>query len=163
MTRKTTGQRHLRDRAQAAQRSLPGDVLRPRWTPLHRLHHLHVEAEARAWLALRQADIIRKAWQPPEATARPGRLTFGQYAEQWLTHRQLKDRTREHYRWLLDEHLIPAFGTKPLASITSDEVRVLVHRVRRRHAHGPVALLRAAAQHHGHRCQRREDQPRTRA
>ena len=25
--------------------------------------------EARAWLALRQADIIRKAWEPPEAAA----------------------------------------------------------------------------------------------
>ena len=52
------------------------------------------KAEARAWLALRQTDIIRKAWQPPEATTRPGRLTFGQYAQQWMTHRQLKDRTR---------------------------------------------------------------------
>jgi integrase len=79
--------------------------------------------EARAWLALRQADIIRKAWQPPETTTRPGRLTFAVYAEQWMTHRQLKARTREHYRWLLDEHLIPAFGSRPLASITSDEVR----------------------------------------
>jgi hypothetical protein len=68
------------------------------------------KAEARAWLALRQADIIRKAWQPPEAVSRPGRLTFGACVEQWMTHRQLKPRTREHYRWLLDEHLIPAFG-----------------------------------------------------
>ena len=40
-----------------------------------------------------------------------------------MTHRQLKDRTRAHYRWLLDDHLIPEFGSKPLASITSDEVR----------------------------------------
>jgi hypothetical protein len=81
------------------------------------------KAEARAWLALRQADIIRKAWQPPEAVSRPGRRTFGACVEQWMTHRQLKDRTRAHYRWLLDEHLIPAFGSRPLASITSDEVR----------------------------------------
>ena len=40
-----------------------------------------------------------------------------------MTHRQLKDRTRAHYRWPLDDHLIPKFGSKPLASITSDEVR----------------------------------------
>ena len=82
--------------------------------------------EARAWLALRQADIIRKAWEPPEATTRPGRLTFGAYAEQWMTHRwspSLKARTRQQYRWLLDEHLIPEFGSKPLRSITSDDVR----------------------------------------
>ena len=38
------------------------------------------KAGARAWLALRQADIIRKAWTPPEATTRAARLTFGQYA-----------------------------------------------------------------------------------
>ena len=85
--------------------------------------------EARAWLALRQADIIRKAWEPPEAAASAApKLTFAHYAEQWLTHRlvagrPLKDRTRQHYRWLLDEHLLPAFGTKPLRSITSDDVR----------------------------------------
>ena len=86
------------------------------------------KSAARAWLALRQADIIRKAWEPPEATTRPGKLTFGQYAEQWLARRQvagrrLKARTRQQYRWLLDDHLIPEFGTKPLRSITSDEVR----------------------------------------
>ena len=121
------------------------------------------KAEARAWLALRQADIIRKAWEPPEATTRPGRLTFAAYAEQWLAHRQLKARTREHYRWLLDEHLIPAFGPRPLASITSDEVRSWFTGFG---ADTPTVrshCLRAAAHHHGHRCQRREDRRRTRA
>ena len=48
----------------------------------------------------------------------------------------LKARTREHYRWLLDDHLIPEFGTRPLRSITSDEVRVLARPLRHRHAHG---------------------------
>ena len=80
--------------------------------------------EARKWLALRQSEIIRQAWEPPEAsTPKAAKLTFAAYAEQWLSQRQLKVRTREHYRWLLDEHLIPAFGTLPLASITSDDVR----------------------------------------
>jgi integrase len=80
------------------------------------------KAEARAWLSLRQAEIIRKVWEPPEVVT-PTRLTFAAYAETWLAHRQLKDRTREHYRWLLDEHLLPAFGRLPLASITADDVR----------------------------------------
>jgi integrase len=40
-----------------------------------------------------------------------------------LAHRPLKDRTREHYRKLLDQHVIPAFGSMPLSSISIDDVR----------------------------------------
>jgi integrase len=81
--------------------------------------------EARAWLSLRQAEIVRKAWEPPEATEqKPARTTFADYAEQWLAERDLKERTREHYRKLLDQHLLEApFALLPLASITSDDVR----------------------------------------
>lgn len=80
--------------------------------------------EARAWLSLRQAEIVRKAWEPPEARVlKPAKLAFTEYAEQWMGQRDLKDRTREHYRKLLDQHLLPAFGSLPLASITSEDVR----------------------------------------
>ena len=81
------------------------------------------QRDARAWLALRQSEIVRKAWEPPEAASRPGKLTFAAYADQWMTHRKLKERTRQHYHWLLDDHLIPEFGSRPLRSITADEVR----------------------------------------
>lgn len=90
------------------------------------------EKDARGWLALQQADIIKKVWTPPEALAveaAPGRkvLTFKKYADDWLKHRMvkgrpLKDRTREHYRALLDDHILPTFGSLPLASITGDDV-----------------------------------------
>lgn len=90
------------------------------------------EKDARGWLALQQADIIKKVWTPPEALAAestPARkaLTFKAYADDWLKHRQvkgrpLKDRTREHYRTLLDDHILPTFGALPLASITADDV-----------------------------------------
>lgn len=81
--------------------------------------------EARSWLSLRQAEIIRKAWEPPEASEqKPAKTTFTEYAEQWLGERDLKDRTREHYRKLLDQRLLEApFASLPLASITSDDVR----------------------------------------
>jgi integrase len=83
------------------------------------------QRDARGWLALRQAEIIRKAWEPPEAHEnKPTATTFAEYAEQWLEHRDLKDRTRDHYRKLLDQHLLKApFASLPLASITSDDVR----------------------------------------
>jgi integrase len=81
--------------------------------------------EARSWLSLRQSEIIRKAWEPPEAAEqKPAKTTFAEYAEQWLAERDLKDRTREHYRKLLDQRLLKApFASLPLASITSDDVR----------------------------------------
>lgn len=80
--------------------------------------------DARGWLSLRQADIIKGLWLPPGATDRPAaRLTFGTYADTWLEHRDLKSRTREHYRTLLDNHLMPTFETMPIASITPDDVR----------------------------------------
>ena len=82
------------------------------------------KGEARSWLALRHAEIIRQVWEPPKAQVRKTpRLTFAVYAEQWLAERELKTRTREHYRRLLDQHLLDVFGSLPLASITSDDVR----------------------------------------
>lgn len=88
------------------------------------------EQDARGWLALRQADIIRKTWTPPEALDETPRkvLAFREYADDWLTHRQvkgrpIKTRTREHYRTLLDDHILPTFASMPVASITGDDVR----------------------------------------
>lgn len=82
------------------------------------------EKDARGWLSLRQSEIIRKSWVPPEADEKPTpKLTFQAYADRWLSQRDLKDRTREHYQSLLDEKIIPKFGAMPIASITADDVR----------------------------------------
>ena len=82
------------------------------------------EKDARGWLSLRQSEIIRNAWMPPEADeqATP-KLSFETYATTWMAQRDLKDRTREHYQKLLDEHIVPTFGSLPIASITADDVR----------------------------------------
>ena len=126
MTRKTRRQRHLRDRAQAAQRSLPGDVLRPRRAPLHRADDVRdqVRATGLAGTAAGRhhpqgVGTAGGHHQARQAHIRPATPSGG-----WR-HRELKARTREQYRWLLDDHLIPEFGTKPLRSITADEVRDL--------------------------------------
>lgn len=91
------------------------------------------EKDARGWLALRQADIIKMVWTPPEAIAAEATpngkgLTFKVYSDDWLEHRMvkgrpIKDRTREHYRSLLDDHILPTFGALPLKSITADDVQ----------------------------------------
>lgn len=80
--------------------------------------------EARAWLSLRHSEIVRKAWEPPEAAELPKiKLTFQAYTDAWMAHRDVKDRTREHYTKLLAAHILPKFGPLPIASITADDVR----------------------------------------
>lgn len=82
------------------------------------------EKDARGWLSLRQAEIIRKAWVPPEADEQAvPKLTFETYAKTWMAQRDLKDRTRQHYAKLLGDHIVPTFGALPIASITADDVR----------------------------------------
>lgn len=81
------------------------------------------KADARGWLSLRQAEIISKAWTPPEAAPKVTRTTFAEYARNWIKQRDIKQRTREHYGVLLERHLIGQFGSLPLSSITVDDVR----------------------------------------
>jgi integrase len=82
------------------------------------------QRDARGWLALRQAEIIKGKWMPPDAEAKPQpKLTLKVYANQWIEQRDLKARTYEHYRKLLDDHILDALGHWPIASITADDVR----------------------------------------
>lgn len=43
--------------------------------------------DAEAWRTDRRREIKNEGWSPP-TTKKP--LTFGEHAERWLTHRQLK-------------------------------------------------------------------------
>src|ERR1700758_4020896 len=65
------------------------------------------KAEARQFLATVHNDIVRGEWLPPddgEHQDQPGKklVTLAEYANQWLDHRDIKDRTWHHYRQLLD-------------------------------------------------------------
>lgn len=82
------------------------------------------EKDARGWLSLRQSEIIRRAWVPPEADEKPlPKLTFQDYSKTWMAQRDLKDRTREHYEKLLEDYIVPTFGALPITAITADDVR----------------------------------------
>lgn len=88
--------------------------------------------DAEGWLADRRREIDRELWSAPATEAetkvkKQNDLTFGEYSRTWLETRQVKGRpirprTREHYQLLLDKHLLPAFGSKPLRSITPEMV-----------------------------------------
>ncbi|OBJ74373.1 site-specific integrase [Mycobacterium sp. 1274756.6] len=110
--------------------------------------------DARGWLALRQAEIIRNEWMPPDAQDRPAAksVTFADYAQQWMDTRDLKDRTREHYSKLFYHHLLPTFGALPIRSITADDVRAWHARMGKRgtptlrsHAYGLLRTIMGTA------------------
>lgn len=83
--------------------------------------------DAEAWIADKRREIDRQAWDADEEK-RPDPVTFGAYSAGWLSGRQvagrpIKARTREHYRAILDDHLLPTFGSRQLAAIKPKDVR----------------------------------------
>lgn len=77
------------------------------------------KTDASKWLSAKETEITRGEWINPDA----GKLGFGTYSAQWMKDRVLKTRTRELYDGLLRNHLLPTFGTDPLASITLASIR----------------------------------------
>jgi integrase len=73
-------------------------------------------------LALRHSEILRSEWLPP-AAPKAAPVSLRSFAQAWLAHRDLQDRTREHYQQLLDDHVFPTFGNTPVPAITPAEVR----------------------------------------
>jgi integrase len=85
------------------------------------------KGDADSYLGVIQAAIVKKKWNPTMAT--PVVTTLREYADPWLADRTgpsgepLKPRTRDHYQRLLDRLILPHLGDRPLASITSTDVR----------------------------------------
>lgn len=79
---------------------------------------------AQGWLNAQVRKATAGDWAPeatePRATGGP---RFSEYAEQWLASRDLKPRTKAHYRKILDTHLLPQWGTYRLTKITPAAVR----------------------------------------
>jgi Phage integrase, N-terminal SAM-like domain len=76
----------------------------------------------------RRREIDRGLWSPPatveqKTAKRRADQRSRQYSDRWLETRTvrgrpLRPRTRAHYRKLVDDHILPTFGAKPLAGIT---------------------------------------------
>ena len=75
---------------------------------------------ARKFLSMTESAIIQNKWNP---SAKFTKSTFGEFAQVWLNQRPLKPRTFEHYGKILDRHLLPAFGSERVASLTSDFIK----------------------------------------
>ncbi|NYI60273.1 tyrosine-type recombinase/integrase [Cellulomonas soli] len=82
---------------------------------------------AETWLLRVRQTIDDGSWasllahaDDPEPTPPP---TLRAYAEEWLDGRDLKPRTRQHYRQILDSRILPEFGGRVLTEVTPAEVR----------------------------------------
>lgn len=94
--------------------------------------------EAETFISTQRADRSRGSWVDP----RRGSVTFAEWSERWLMQRsELRVRTRELYRGLLDRHIMPALGDIELSKISPSLVRSWY--VRLRSPHGPGATTAA--------------------
>lgn len=109
---------------------LPSGRIRARYVGPDGLRHsapytFETKGDAEAWLVDERRLMTADAWRPPKvrAKAKQQKITFEAYANTWLRDRDLKPRTRQHYRSLLDRQLFPTFGKLGLTEITPESVR----------------------------------------
>lgn len=103
---------------------LPSGRFRARYTgpdgQRHKAPHtFDTKGDADTWLTLRRSEVLREEWTPTQSARSP----FGDYARTWLASRDLKPRTRQHYRSLLEKQILPTFDTVPMRTITPAMIR----------------------------------------
>lgn len=76
--------------------------------------------KAEQWLANIEADMSRGDYVDPDA----GKVTFEQYATEWMATQITDPLTRESVESRLRLHAIPYLGTRPLASFTPSHLRL---------------------------------------
>lgn len=113
--------------------------------------------DADSWLANESRMLTSGLWVAPadrhhhQATM----ITLATYSQPWLADRDLKPRTREHYRSLLDRQILPTLGDKPLKALTPVVIRAWHAELGtktptlRAHAYGLLRSILATAQHDG--------------
>ncbi|MFD4544215.1 tyrosine-type recombinase/integrase [Streptomyces bauhiniae] len=75
--------------------------------------------KAEQWLANVEADMSRGDYVAPDA----GKVTFEQYATEWMTTQITDPLTRESVESRLRLHAIPHLGTRPMGSFTPSHLR----------------------------------------
>ncbi len=68
------------------------------------------------------ADVLRGTYISPD----DGRITFGEYAQQWAAIQQHRPSTTDQVDRHLRRHVLPVLGARPLASIRTSEVQAFV-------------------------------------
>jgi integrase len=74
---------------------------------------------AEAFLVSVESDKLRGTYVDPAR----GRMTFGEFTEQWLRTRTFDASTREGLEYRVRKHILPFFGSRELRSIRASDVR----------------------------------------
>jgi len=95
------------------------------------------------WMSILEADLTRGVWHDP----RSGEVLFGDVAETWYsTKLHLRETTKHVYRTILDGHILPAFGERPVGSITTLDVQVWISALHARPRCGPNTVAKTYKQ-----------------
>jgi integrase len=97
----------------------------------------NTKADAWAWLASQQTDLLRKSWRAPNASSR----TIGEYAQEYLARNDLREGTRVLYGGLWRHHLATPWTDVPVDEVTPAAVRSW--HVKAGRTTGPTALAQA--------------------
>jgi integrase len=119
-----------------------------------------LKQDGEAWLTDRRREIDRNLWSPASGQEERPTALFADYADEWLKRRTvkgrpLKDRTREHYEKLLDQHINDTFGHVTVRAINPDAVRkwyatcAIGAPVIRAHAYSLLSTIMATAASEG--------------
>jgi integrase len=95
------------------------------------------KADAWAWLASQQTDLLRKSWRAPSVSCR----TVGEYAEDYLARTDLRESTRVLYAGLWRHHLAEVWEDVPVDEVTPAAVRSWHAKAGR--SAGPTALAQS--------------------
>ncbi|MFA5608075.1 MAG: site-specific integrase [Leucobacter sp.] len=102
------------------------------------------EDDAVGWMNIQHRAIDLGTWGAAE---RSDGVTLRAYAERWIEQRQLRPRTRDLYRGLLDRVILPALGDMKLVALTPAKVRAwhadlgTAHRTRNAHAYSLLSAI----------------------
>lgn len=94
-------------RSFGAIRKLPSGRFQAHYTGSDKKRHMapvtfDTKADAAAWLAMRQAEIVEHRWRPP---TRPDQTLFSDFADKWMRDRELSVRTRAEYERMRKQSL----------------------------------------------------------
>lgn len=87
-----------------------------------RAKHFEKKADAWRWLTTVEASKLDGSFVDPAA----GRQTFGSFAEKWLGRQVHRPSTQAQVRSHLKNHILPAFGKRPLLSVKPSDVQSFV-------------------------------------